>query len=863
MVYETDFYTTRRPYRVTPSITTYSVSRREIPWEKVPFVPRPSLVPDPITAHGKRKVEKKETVVERIVLSPLEKEKIRPKTLIQPLKPYVSARDQTREKVFSLIRRDNAKPGSLPSNDAMDVVLPKLHRLAESPRYYTVRDAPDTARRAAEEQYTYSYQTSTESRSGDPYSRPTSRSYTSSERVSRSSDAGPGSYSYSTERSSRSYGDGPGGYQSSYSSTTSGRLPDLKYESYTNFPFFCLFSFFSFRPKSPALSRQVRILPGLGKVHVVHTYDRIVPYVGHKRLTVVTSNPMVYKVRSSVLNREFDRIEHKYRPITYVSALNEYLNSRPAVTYYVRYPYTYSYTPSYYYTLYRPYYPTYYANNIVYTRNPDTGVNYFTIARPPIPYVAPTTPRFARTFDDETRLIKAETASLLRRIHAPIPRTPRALPLPYISRYDEYPSKVVSDNYIYRMLVSSPKDPRVISYTTYYTEPVKKYFGQHGQLACISFAGDKSYPRRRNVYVYEDPVRNDIQLLSYYISKFRQERPAVSIKELPSAQILSPVRPTRIFASTKEERAQKRQAAAIASAEISRHIRSPADEEAIKKAQQKKEEEERLAAERAAAEEAARQDAEAKRQEAARLAEIARQEELAAKAAAEKAAELERQAELARQEELAKQAEIERARKAEEERARLEEEKRLAELAKAEEERQQLLRLEEIARQAEAEREAELARQAEELAELARQEAELAELAKQREEEEARRKQEEDEAELARQEAELAELERQERELAELARQEAELAEQARLEAEKARKEAEEAQQAADEPAEEPQEAVTEESAAVEEEALVEDPITVEEEALTEDVPVESEPVVDEPETPEVAAEDEPEPEEE
>lgn len=88
-----------------------------------------------------------------------------------------------------------------------------------------MRDAPDTARRAAEQQYSYSYQSSTESRSGDPYSRPVNRSYTTSERVSRSSDAGPSAYSYSTERSSRSYGDGPGGYQSSYSSTTSGRLP--------------------------------------------------------------------------------------------------------------------------------------------------------------------------------------------------------------------------------------------------------------------------------------------------------------------------------------------------------------------------------------------------------------------------------------------------------------------------------------------------------------------------------------------------------------------------------------------------------------------------------------------------------------
>ncbi|XP_018332674.1 protein anoxia up-regulated isoform X13 [Agrilus planipennis] len=94
-------------------------------------------------------------------------------------------------------------------------------------RYYVVRDSPERTRRA-EEQYSYSYSSKQErsSTSGDPYSsRPVTRSYTNSERVVRSSDGGPGSYSYSTERSSRNYGDGPGGYHSSYSSTTSGRLP--------------------------------------------------------------------------------------------------------------------------------------------------------------------------------------------------------------------------------------------------------------------------------------------------------------------------------------------------------------------------------------------------------------------------------------------------------------------------------------------------------------------------------------------------------------------------------------------------------------------------------------------------------------
>ncbi|XP_022913076.1 uncharacterized protein CG45076-like isoform X4 [Onthophagus taurus] len=597
-------------------------------------------------------------------------------------------------------------------------------------------------------------------------------------------------------------------------------------------------------------SRQVRILPGLGKVHVVHTYDRIVPYVGHKRLTVVTSNPMVYKVRPSVLYKEFDRIENKYRPYTYTSALSEYLNSDSAVRYpysYIRYPYTYSYTPSYYYTIYRPYYPTYYVNNVAFVRHPELDVTYIYKTGPPL-----REPRHARIFDDEKRLIRAETASLLRRIHAPVPRVSKPLALPYVTRYDEFPVKTYSDSYIYKMMMSSPKDPRVVAYTTYYSEPVRKYFGQ-GYLSCVSFAGDKVHPRRRNVYVYEDPVRNDIQLLSYYISKFRQEKGGATIKELPSAK-LPPNRPSRHFTSAQSATAEKPKRETIETpVRVPRPVRSyeepPKVDDSAKKAAQKKKEEE----EKAKAEEAARKEkeAQAKKEEAARLAEIARQEELAAKAAAEKAAELERQAEKARQEELAKQAEIEKARKAAEEEARLEEERRQAELAKAEEERQQLLRLEEIARQAEEEREAELARQAEELAELARQEAELAEQAKKAEEEAELKRKEEEEAELARQEAELAELERQEKELAELAKQEAELAELAKQEAELAKIEAEQAEIAAnteEAPVDEsPVEAAPAEEEAPVEETPVEVPAEEVEAVKEEEAPVEEEPVVEEP----------------
>ncbi|XP_020296693.1 uncharacterized protein LOC109861449 [Pseudomyrmex gracilis] len=59
MVYESDFYTTRRPYS-RPLVSSYNVTsevKRQdyFPWEKVPLVPRPSLVPEPFTVWGRKK----------------------------------------------------------------------------------------------------------------------------------------------------------------------------------------------------------------------------------------------------------------------------------------------------------------------------------------------------------------------------------------------------------------------------------------------------------------------------------------------------------------------------------------------------------------------------------------------------------------------------------------------------------------------------------------------------------------------------------------------------------------------------------------------------------------------------------------
>jgi hypothetical protein len=413
---------------------------------------------------------------------------------------------------------------------------------------------------------------------------------------------------------------------------------------------------------SSSPSRQVRILPGLGKVHVVHTYDRIVPYVGHKRLTVVTLPPKVYSTRQSVLQREYDWIENKVRPWVAYSPTNRYLNSASSVRIvYVRNPlsglkYHSEYIPSRYYNFYRMYrplstyddydWPYYRPLSLYYNYWPSympsyrtlsylddvpiyrslrlqrkyeslTGLtypyynrwynyyNYYRYYRPlslychyswpdhfcyncyyrpgyssslysndwwPIwryyRYLDATWPSkrsyywskyvpisyslnnissryanyFKSIFDDETRLIKAQTASLLKQIHLPVPRI-RSWHIAPLNRYgvtSSLPVKYSNDTYIHRLLTVSPNSK--IEYATYYTEPVKKYIGQ-GHLSCVSYAGDKGYNRRRPLAIYEDALKNDIQLLSYYITKFRQEKTqpkeikAGSVEEIQQPEI--------------------------------------------------------------------------------------------------------------------------------------------------------------------------------------------------------------------------------------------------------------------------------------------------------------------------------------
>lgn len=130
-------HTRRWARRLTTALFLWLLQRRHTPldWEKVPFVPRPSLVADPITAFGKREiVQPRQNKL--YILTPQGRASIKPSQVVlsQPIKEYISARDTTRAKVLSAVKRQDlildygAERAALPDRQHMDVVLPQLHR---------------------------------------------------------------------------------------------------------------------------------------------------------------------------------------------------------------------------------------------------------------------------------------------------------------------------------------------------------------------------------------------------------------------------------------------------------------------------------------------------------------------------------------------------------------------------------------------------------------------------------------------------------------------------------------------------------------------------------------------------------------
>ncbi|XP_037947210.1 uncharacterized protein CG45078 isoform X3 [Teleopsis dalmanni] len=136
MVYESGF-TTRRTYSSRPVTTSYTVSTRTpVDWEKCPYVPRPTLIADPVTAFGARRPEREYR--KKSILDPINRAAIKPsyRVLNEPIKPYVPARDKNRERVLDMVRQHietveaGGNTAARTARDSIDTVLPRLHRAA-------------------------------------------------------------------------------------------------------------------------------------------------------------------------------------------------------------------------------------------------------------------------------------------------------------------------------------------------------------------------------------------------------------------------------------------------------------------------------------------------------------------------------------------------------------------------------------------------------------------------------------------------------------------------------------------------------------------------------------------------------------
>lgn len=126
-------------------------------------MPRPSLIADPVTAFGsKRSIEREQR--KKSILDPINRASIKPsyRVLNEPIRPYVSARDQNRERILGMVRNhiDTVEAGGNISagtaRDSLDAVLPRMHRAASESLYPVKRETYRNERSGAMvTKYTY------------------------------------------------------------------------------------------------------------------------------------------------------------------------------------------------------------------------------------------------------------------------------------------------------------------------------------------------------------------------------------------------------------------------------------------------------------------------------------------------------------------------------------------------------------------------------------------------------------------------------------------------------------------------------------------------------------------------------------
>ncbi|XP_049857490.1 uncharacterized protein LOC126338177 isoform X5 [Schistocerca gregaria] len=439
------------------------------------------------------------------------------------------------------------------------------------------------------------------------------------------------------------------------------------------------------------------LYPGYGKGQ---TYHHIIPYAGHMRLTAVSAPTFSTRTRPSVIMAEIDRINHRMRPSLAYQPAEDFLNSRSIVV-------------AALFADGRRLWPA-----LLLSRCRQDSF------------------RLLQSFDDEARAIRGQAAHLLKRIHTPVPRALR--PLPVITTGYEYeelplPPRITSDMYIQRLLGLRDVQHEVLS-RSYYNEP--------GSRANIVLPGESRIargPRPVNSGYYRptnDPGKEYAEALAsaaIATANFNMHTAALEENRKNKQK-----REDARLASAAEERDKEGESATDGESQ-SEQVQKKLEEEVKKKAEEEAKRKAEEEAKRKAEEEAKKKAEEEAKKKAEEEAKKKAEEEAKKKAEEEAKKKAEEEAKKKAEEEAKKKAEEEAKRKAEEEAKKKAEEeaKRKAE----EEEAKRKAEEEEAKRKAEEEEE-EARRKAEE--EEARKKAE--EEAKKKEEEEARIKAEEEEA---------------------------------------------------------------------------------------------------------------------
>jgi len=115
-----------------------------------------------------------------------------------------------------------------------------------------------------------------------------------------------------------------------------------------------------------------------------------------------------------------------------------------------------------------------------------------------------------RAFDDETNDIRNATNALMRKVHQRVERSHSLFPSFYSSKYERRygPDSFVSS-------ISGPLKSTVYNGIESYNP--HKYIGP-SHLASVRIVGNKAYNTRRATSYYDDDkIRNDVQLLSFYL----------------------------------------------------------------------------------------------------------------------------------------------------------------------------------------------------------------------------------------------------------------------------------------------------------------------------------------------------------